>query len=348
VTADDTRYGATTGTLLPPNTSRIRIDYTVVNTSQLDQTAAAGVTPARIRFRYRLDGFDTDWIEGSGPRQAVYMNLAPRQYRFRLQVAGDAAVWEDAETTLSFSIRPMFYETGWFRGLCVLAILLGAVASWSLRVRHLRRQFDVVFAERMRLSREIHDTLLQGMYGVALQVNAAAEHVAPSSPTLPLLQRVQRQIEDYIAESRQSLLNLRSERVEEADLVEALRATGDRLTAGQVPFVMNVTGTPRPCSPKVEKQVLRIGREAIMNAVRHSKARQIRVDVAFEDRLLHLRVADDGCGFNPADIDGHAHYGLLSMRERATDAGGRCIVESHPGAGVQVVAQFPILTSETP
>src|SRR6185503_14570955 len=130
VTADDKRYAATRGTVLPPHTNRVRIDYTVVNTSLLDQTAAANVTPMRIRFRYRLDGFDKDWVDGSGPRQALYTNLSPGQYRFRLQTAGDAAIWNDAETDWSFSIRPMFYQTWWFYGFCALAVTCVALGSW--------------------------------------------------------------------------------------------------------------------------------------------------------------------------------------------------------------------------
>jgi signal transduction histidine kinase len=346
VTADDLRYAAIPGTVLPPRTGRLRIDYTVVNPSLMDQTAAANVTPARIRFRYRLDGFDTNWVDGTGPRQAVYTNLGPGRYRFRLQTAGDAAIWNDAETGWAFSIQPMFYQTGWFYLACVLALGLSAIGAWQLRMRQVRKDLALVFGERMRISREIHDTLLQSMFGVALQLDAAAHYLPdPPSPARLHIQRIRRQIEDHIAEARQSILNLRAPVLDRRDLVGALRETGDRLTAGKVPLIVTVNGTPRHCSTKVETHVLRIGHEAIANAVRHADAGQVHVDIRFDAASLRLRVADDGRGFDPGQQSDGTHYGLLSMQERAVDAGGRCTIASTPGGGVEVIAEFPLVST---
>ena len=347
VTADDRRYSAAAGTALPARTSRLRIDYTVVRTSPMEQTAAGNATAARIRFRYRLDGFDTDWVDGTGPRQALYTNLGPGRYRFRLQTAGDSATWNDQETDWSFSIQPMFYQTPWFYFACVLALALSAFGAWQFRMRQMRRQVQkelaLVFGERIRLSREIHDTLMQNMFGVALQLDAAASHLPASAlPVRVRLQRVRRQIEEHIAEARRSILNLRAPALDKHDLVGALRECGDRLTAGKVPLVFTVNGTPRPCSSRIETHILRIGHEAVANAVRHADASRVQMDVRFDDSSLCLRVADDGRGFDPAQPSDGMHYGLLSMRERAADAGGRCTIESTPGGGVEVVAEFPL------
>jgi signal transduction histidine kinase len=284
-------------------------------------------------------------VDGTGPRQAFYTNLPPGTYRFRLQASTNAAEWNDAEVDWAFSIQPMFYQTRWFYFLCAVGLLACAIGAWQLRVRHVRKELALVYGERLRLSREIHDTLLQSLYGIALQLDVASLFLRERpSPLEVHLQRIRRQIADYIAEARQSIWDLRSPALDRCDLVAALRDTGDRLTAGKVPFVFRVSGTPRRCPSKLETHVLRIGHEAIMNAVRHSQARQVEMEIAFEDRAVRRRGADDGCGFGSDGANGSplGHYGLTSMRERAADAGGRCMIRSAPGAGVQVIAEFPL------
>jgi signal transduction histidine kinase/streptogramin lyase len=336
VTANDRRYGVAAGQALPAQTTRLRIDYTVVNLSSLE----------RIRVRYRLDGFDTEWVDGTGPRQALYTNLPPGEYRFRLQAAASAAEWQDAEVTWSFSILPMFYQTAWFYLLCAVGLLLCGIGAWQLRVRHIRKELGILFGERLRLSREIHDTLLQSLYGIALQLDVATSELRQStSPALAQLLRLRKQTEDYISEARRSIWDLRSHALEQHDLVTALRQSGERLTAGKVPFVLRVTGTPRPCPPRLETQMLRIGHEAVMNAVRHADARQVEMELDFDRDVVRLRVADDGRGFRGEqrlEDDHYGHYGLASMKERAAEAGGRCLITSTPGAGVEVLAEFPL------
>ncbi|MEQ1574340.1 MAG: two-component regulator propeller domain-containing protein [Vicinamibacterales bacterium] len=337
VTADDRRYGSAPGMTLPPRTSRLRIDYTVVNLSSSSN---------RIRFRYRLDGFDGNWVDGTGPRQAFYTNLPPGSYRFRLQASNNTGTWNDAEARWSFSIKPMFYQTRWFYFAGSLGLLLCAVGAWRLRLRRLRKQLAMMFGERIRMSREIHDTLLQSLVGVTLQLDSASRDLESSpSRTRAQLVGMRKQLEGYIRETRQSIWDLRSPTLDQHGLVGALRATGDRLTAGKVRFALTVTGTPRPCPPHVETHVLRIGHEAVMNAVRHSQARQVQMDIGFDRKVLRLRIADDGRGFDAEQVaaSGPAmHYGLATMRERAADAGGHCTIQSVPGSGAQVIAEFPL------
>ena len=336
LTADDRRYTSGAALTLPPRTSRLRIDYTVVSLSSLE----------RIRFRYRLDGFDTTWVDGTGPRQALYTNLPPGSYRFRLQASSNEVNWDDAESDWSFAIQPMFYQTRWFYAVCALGLALAAIGIWHLRVRQVRKEVAMVFGERIRLSREIHDTLLQSLVGLALQLDSAAHDARDtSSRTRTQLVGMRKQVEDYIREVRQSIWDLRSPSLDRYGLIGALRATGERLTAGKVGFALTVTGTPRPCPPKMETHILRIGHEAVMNAVRHADARQVQMEIGFDEDVLRLRVVDDGRGFNPGGLGVPSlarHYGLASMKERATDAGGRCTIESASGSGVEVLAEFPL------
>jgi signal transduction histidine kinase len=320
---------------LPARTERIRIDYTLVNVSGAND----------VLFRYRLDGIDPTWIDGTGIREASYTNLPPRAYRFRLQAMTGSSDWEDSATALAFSIRPMFYQTRSFFAVCVLGLVLTAAAGWRLRIRQVRKQFSAVFDERMRMSREIHDTLLQSFVGVALQLDSASDHLDDSAGLRAQLVRIRQQIEECVIEARNSIWDLRSASLDKHGLVATVQAAGERLTAGRMQFALSVVGTPRPCPPRIETHVLRVTHEAIMNAVRHAEATCVRVELRFDDTGIHVRVVDDGRGFNPSDPDANEnanHYGLSSMRERASEAGGRCTIESSPGRGVTVDADFPL------
>jgi signal transduction histidine kinase/streptogramin lyase len=347
-TADERRVRADAGALLAPRTGRLRIDYTLLSLSSSN---------FGTRFRYRLDGFDTDWVDGTTTRQAFYTNLSPGPYRFRLQAMVDSrpdllgqtnrADWDQGETTWSFSIQPMFYQTAWFYGLSAVALVLIAVSAWQLRLHQVRRAFSAVFDERMRVSREIHDTLLQSFVGIGLQLDSASRDLDDSSSGVrEQLVRARKQIEECVTEARNSIWDLRSPALDKEGLIGALRTAGERLTAGKLRFSLTVTGTPRQIPSNLEMQLVRIGHEAVMNTVRHSHAQRVQVEVGFDDRFVRLHVSDDGWGFDPErqKPNGTAtHYGLVMMRERAACAGGRCTIESSPGSGVQVFAEFPLL-----
>jgi signal transduction histidine kinase/ligand-binding sensor domain-containing protein len=333
VMADEQRYRPAAGLALPARVNRLSIDYAVINVSSFDQT----------RFRYRLDGFDTGWIDGTGRRQATYTNLAPRQYTFRLQSSTAASRWEDREVEWAFSIAPAFYQTPWFRALSVLALGLAIAGAWRLRMRQVHKRLAAVLNERIRLSRELHDTLLQSLVGVALQLDVASSAGGMSASARSALLRMRRQVEGYIREARQSIWELRSPTRDSLDIVAALRDMGSRLTADHVAFDLSVTGTRRTCDSKVQTQVLRVAQEALTNVVRHADARKVSVEVSFAERSLRLRIADDGRGFNPeTSPSASGHYGLLGMRERAADVGGHCAIQSTPGSGTSVEAEFPL------
>jgi signal transduction histidine kinase len=333
VTAGGRWYRAREGSVLPPGLTALRIDYARVNLSSFDQ----------VTFRYRLDGVDSEWVDGTGRRQASYTNLGPGEYRFRVQ-ATSTGTWDDPETTWVFAIEPTFYQTRWFVGACLLLATLGVVAIWRLRMRQIRKEFAAVSNERVRLSREIHDTLLQSLAGVAMQLDVASSDPGASSRMRIAMVRMRRQLEDHIQETRESIWRLRSGSLDERDIVTALRSVGQRITSGRVGFAVNVTGTPRSCESKVQTEVVRIAQEAVMNAVRHARAKEIQLNVGFSERTLRLCISDDGQGFDPAVAPRRngRHYGLIGMQERAAEIGGRCTIESTPGRGSQVVAEFPL------
>lgn len=337
VVADGRRYGHAADVSLPGGTSRVQIEFTRIDLSS---------PPIQTRFRYRLDGFDQEWVDGASTRMASYTNLPPGSYRFRLQASVRGAEWDGIETQMPFAVQPMFHQTRMFYALSACALLLAAVSAWRVRLGAVRREMALRSNERVRLSREIHDTLLQSLVGLSLQIDSAARDVeGRPTRTREQLVAMRRQIEGYIRETRQSIWDLRSPQLDRDGIVGTLRSIGERLTADRVPFSLMVTGTPRACPPKVETSVVRVGHEALTNAVRHAGAKHVQLEVGFHDSRIQLRVRDDGCGFEPrlVPLDGASgHYGILGMKERVQDLGGTFTVESVPGFGAQVVAEFPL------
>jgi signal transduction histidine kinase/ligand-binding sensor domain-containing protein len=321
---------------LAPGTNRIRIDYGSTSPDAFDL----------LRFRYRLDGVDAGWIEASGRRQAVYTNLAPGTYRFRVQAAEGPGAWPDTAVEWPFSIQPKFYQTRWFYCASAAALLFVGMSGWRLRSRALRRKLEAVYAERMRIAREIHDTLLQSLVGATLQLDAAFHEVPEQqSRTRAALLAMRRQIEGYIVEARRSIWDLRSPSLEIHDLVSAMRASAERLTKGKVALSLSITGVPRRCPANIETQALRIAEEAIANAVRHGSITRVDIALAFDDESLRLQISDDGRGFDTEQaMTWHVkgHYGLVTMRERAIEAGGRLFIDSTVGSGTQITAEFPL------
>jgi len=216
--------------------------------------------------------------------------------------------------------------------------------SWRLHVRQVRRQFALVLAERIRMSRAIHDTLLQGLAALALQVDdlSHTDDLSSQSGRNRIL-RIRRQVEDYIRQARRSILDLRTPTLASRDLPQALREAAERVIAGRpVELDVTVKGTPHTYAASVEEQLLLIGQEAVNNAVLHGQARRVAVELDYSDDRMSMRVADDGCGFDPETaLKESGHYGLVSMRERAEQVRGRITIASTPGSGTEIETVVP-------
>jgi signal transduction histidine kinase/sugar lactone lactonase YvrE len=335
--ADDVRL---LGNELPPGTSKLEIEY----------TAPELTSPLKTRFRYRLEGLDPDWVDAGTRRQALYTNLPPRDYTFRVSVSQDDGRWSETEATWAFTLSPRFYQTWWFGGVVALTLAGVTWGAWQVRVRQLRRQFALVLSERVRLSRELHDTLLQSLVGVALEFDAVSKSLE-SSPAAARERviKIREQVEEYIREARRSIWSLRSPALETGDLIDALGDAAARAVAGHdIAFTFDQSGERRRLPSHLEHQLLRIGQEALLNAVRHSGASAITMRLQYDPDSVSLTITDNGHGFDAVrGAEGTTdHYGLTTMRERAEQAGGRLTITSVPGTGTTVLAVVP--TREEP
>jgi signal transduction histidine kinase len=339
VVADEAFVDPGSAAQLPPRTARLQIDYT------LRSLASA----TKVRFRYRLEGFEERWIDAGTRRQAVYTNLAPRAYRFQVVAYNSDGTGSESNGEWYFTVKPAFYETRSFFMSCAVVVLAVTWTIWRFRVRRVRERLAMLLTERVRLSRDVHDTLLQGLVGTALQCAALAHNARMSPEALrSQLNRIRKQLEANIREARQAIWDLRASTFEINDLASSLREAARRAMEGQT-IGLNVTlsGTARRCSRLTEEQLLRIGREAIVNAVRHARPKHVEVMLHYGDEVVRLRVIDDGCGFDRANLspDENGHYGLIGMRERAETIGGEFKLVTAPGGGTQVdvtVAYSPV------
>jgi two-component sensor histidine kinase/streptogramin lyase len=321
---------------LPPGKERYEFYY----------TALSLIAPEKIRFRYRLEGYDSDWVDAENGRIASYTRIPPGNYTFRVLASNNDGVWNESGAAISLYLRPYFYQTYWFYALCALVVGLVGLGLYRLRVRRIRARFAAVLEERNRMAREIHDTLAQGFVGIALQLQAL-ERALPSAPETAAqhLSLAQSMVTHSLNEARRTVWDLRAQALESNDLPTALTESANQMTRG-TPVVAEVVvhGTTRRLSAQIENHALRIAQEALTNSLKHADPKRITIELDFKPTDLTLRVRDDGRGFDAqsAVATGDGHFGLLGMRERVEHIGGTLAIESRPGGGTEIVAKIPI------
>jgi signal transduction histidine kinase len=333
---------------LPPRVRDVQIDY----------VALSFAAPETVRFRYRLDGQDSDWREVVNQRHVQYSNLHPGTYRFRVIAANNSGVWNEQGDLLEFSIAPAYYQTAWFRVLCSAGALGLLWAGYQVRVRQLHRRFEMAFdarvSERTRIARELHDTLLQSFHGLLLRLQTVS-HLWGERPELAK-DKLDHAIDDAaraITEGRNAVQGLRASTVATSKIEDAIATLGGELAAapGTRPapaFRVTVEGDPSPLHPIFRDDIYKITAEALRNAFRHADATDVDVEIRYDRQQFRLRVQDNGKGFDEAVLPRQAaagHYGLPGMRERAALMGGTLTVWSSEGAGTAVELSIPSRTA---
>jgi signal transduction histidine kinase len=212
------------------------------------------------------------------------------------------------------------------------------------RERTLAARFTAMLEERTRLAREIHDTLLQGFTGVALQLVAATGRVAGPPEAVAALRDLVGLAQKTLEDARQAVWDMRAPALAGGDFPALLRATAEELLRGTgIALECPVQGVPRPLHPEVEAVVLRVAQEAIANVVKHADARTVRLRLSYRARGMRLSVRDNGLGFI-VDPGLHAyggHWGLLGMHERASQIRAKLAVRSAVGEGTEVILVSP-------
>ncbi|WP_165420176.1 sensor histidine kinase [Edaphobacter modestus] len=327
-TVDDAERSG--GASIPPGHSRLAFEY----------IGLSFVAPSRVRYRYRLEGFDKQWTEAGSRRTAFYTNLPAGKYRFLVQAANNDGLWNERGAELSFSIRPPFYRTPWFL-LLAIALLAGLIVLiYRLRLRRVRSQFTAVLAERTRVAREIHDTLAQSFVGVSVQLELTTQLLAhqQNEAARKQLDQTRAYVREGIAEARRSIWDLRAATAQNT-LPTRLSQLAESFESKSLKLPIQIGGTYRPLDPAMENEILRIAQEALTNVSRHAQATSVTVSLNYEPDRLTLVIVDNGLGFSPQDAErfsAHGHFGLQGMRERAQHIGAQLAVISCPGEGTQI------------
>jgi signal transduction histidine kinase len=344
ITANEHTYGlpASEPIKLPPHTVNLQFAY----------TAPGLAIPERVRFRYKLEGSDKEWRDAGLRREASYTNLGPGSYRFHLIASNGEGIWNQPGAVTAFIIQPALYQTHWFYAFCVCAALGLLGELYRLRLRQIsarlsaqmQGRLEVRFAERERIARELHDTLLQGFQGLTLHFQAVMEQIPDREPARQSMKKALTYADAVLLEGRQRVRELRPEGSDIHELSQQIAAYGEELAKDRaIAFNVTVVGSPQPLHPVVSDEIYRIAREGLANAFRHSQASKIEVEITYHAASVCLRVRDDGDGIGPEILESgkEGHWGLSGMRERAHNIGAQLNILSNPGSGTEVDLTLP-------
>lgn len=335
VVAGDLAMAPGKNLVLAPGQGKLEIDYTACNLTE----------PQRLSFQYRLEGFDSHWIPALHNRSALYTNLPPGTYRFVVRATDAGSPLSVSEASVGLELRPWFYQTSWFYLLCGAAAVLCLFAGSRIYARQTRSRYALLLAERTRLAREMHDTVIQGCVGVSTLLEAAGRlQVTDPEEASGLLSQAREQVRSTIDEARQAVWDLRSQAAADsgvASLIELARRLGAEKS---IHVETEVSGKRLAQDPELDRTLLLVGREALRNAVAHGRPSRIGVRVEFRALDVELEVKDNGVGIGPGQLasDGEGHFGIVGMRERVERLGGSFSLGAAAGGGTRVTARIPV------
>ena len=291
VYAEDTRYDASETSRLPVLPSNVRIEYTALSLS----------VPERVRFRYQLEGVDKGWQDAGTRRAAYYTKLPPGRFRFHVIASNNDGVWNETGAVAAIVVPPAFFQTMWFLSLCACTGFGLLWLAYVVRLRQLsaqmRGRMEERVAERLRIARDLHDTLLQSVQGLMLRLQVV-DDILPEGKAKHQLEQALERADQAIAEGRNAVHDLRHSPTRLNDLAPAVRALGEELaTQHSASFRLLVEGTARDLTPILRDEVYRITREALRNAFSHARARQIEAEIAYGERALRVPFATTVRGF---------------------------------------------------
>ena len=330
---------------VPPGKHRVEFRYTGISFG----------SPERVRFRYRLEPLDTEWEEAGARRTAFYSYVPPGQYRFRVTACDSGGAWNEAGASLSLVVRRHWWQTWWFVGLPALGLMAsvaGAVRVAEKR-KHQRRlelleQERALEHERARIAQDLHDDLGSSLTRISLLSELARTDRDDSSQVEAHMQKISQSAGQSVRALDEIVWALRPGSDSLQSLVEYIAHFANELFEGNtarcrldLPHDLPTHSLP----PEMRHNIFLVVKEALTNALKHSHAREVRVQAKATAKVLEIVVQDDGQGFEaqlPPPAPGKCH-GLGNMRRRAEDMGGTLAVESGRGKGttVRLRVSFP-------
>jgi len=333
IVADGVTYSPGSPVTLPKRTRQLSIRYT-----GLDFAA-----PFRVRFRYKLEGQDTDWQDAGYRREAIYTNLHSRSYTFEVVAQSNGGAWNVLGDRATVMIPPPYNQTVWFKSLVFLSLILFLAALYLFRIRQIAARINIEATarnqERLRISRELHDTLLQGFQGLVLRFQGAMKQIRLEDPARSKMEVILDQADQVLLQSRQSIRDLRDEQAPASALAFVLAQVAESYsTLAETTFALSTIGVMRPICFQVQSEIERIGTEALVNAFRHAHAKHILIELNCSDKRLVVTIRDDGVGIDEdLLLEGRpGHWGIRGMRERSNSMGGQIEISTQKNQGTEV------------
>jgi len=324
--------------ILPPGTHHVAIHFDTVELA----------SPEKIRYQYRLDGVDAVWLDADATQLAVYTSIPIGIHNLHMRASNASGIWDRAGATYPINQKPYYYETLWFRGFSLasgLALLSGA---YLFRLGQVRRQMRILLEERLdereRIARELHDTLLQSVQGLILRFHAITERLPATEPSRGSMEHTLDRANQVLAEGRDRVGSLRVLADTGGNLAQLFTtAAREIIHNGQMEFDVVIAGNPRQLNAVAREEAYWIGREALMNAVRHSKGKRVEIELIYSDKTLQLRIRDDGHGIDESSLSAvpKKSWGLVGMRERARKIRSQLEILSRVGAGTEIELVVP-------
>ena len=327
---------------------------------EIAYTALSFINSENMRFKYKLEGADTDWFEAGTRRTAYFSHLAPGTYTFRVIAANADGVWNQTGASVRITIVPPFYRTWWFISLVALSLVGLVVGAWQYRVRQLRRiqLAQQTFArqliasqesERKRIAGELHDSLGQSLVIIRNWAMMGASQLDQQAPAREELDEINTIASRTINEVREIAYNLGPYHLERLGFENSLRDMVTRVAkASGVTITTDLEPLADALTRETEMSLYRIAQEALNNLVKHSRATTAHVTLKRENAGVRLSVADNGQGFDVLAIQtaeahgaGRPGFGLNGMAERVRLLGGTLTIHSTPGQGTIITAVLP-------
>jgi ligand-binding sensor domain-containing protein/signal transduction histidine kinase len=296
--------------------------------------------PGRVRFRYRLDGYDDRWVDAGTRRVAHYADLRPGSHRFRVATAIEGGTWTATEATLALQVAPRFYQTWWFYAVCGLSVV---TLIWS---GHRYRVNQLLAMERVRthIASDLHDDIGSSLSQIAILSEVVRARIAPAAPEVAgPLERIGALSRESVDAMSDIVWAISPHRNTPAHLSQRMRRlASDLLPARGIQLTFDSTddGHAR-LGIEARREVFLIFKEALHNVLRHAGATEVAIAIAIARGGLRLVVGDNGGGFDPDSPPTGQGQGLLSMRRRATGLGGRLTIASTPGSGTRLELHLP-------
>ena len=266
----------------------------------------------------------------------------PQSFRILLRSPQDVTVLQAPPW---WNLRRALWLLGIMSGVLILVLVVMVVLGRKLREQMViirqKLQHGAVLEERNRIARELHDTLEQELCGITMQLDLAVDCFRQAPPVaFRALDTARKMSRHGMVEARRSVWDLRCDLLEQGDLPSALSQIVRQPAPGDGARIdVTVSGTPVRLPGKIEMNILRIGQEAVANAIKHGHASQVQIDLQYSPEKVTLKVSDDGCGFSPEQANSAGHFGMLDMRERAEALGSPLQVVSAPGRGTYITVE---------